>query len=121
MSLLRRNGTKAPVELRDQAKQVAGQSGEAFKEFADQTGAAAKDFAIQTKGAAKDLLIAIERAAQRLDPPRKRGRRKLLVTAVVLGIGAVLVAIDKFRMNKSRPLDPVWEPSKTSQSAETRL
>lgn len=122
MSLLRRNGKpERVVELRHQAKQVAGQSGDALKEFADQAGSAARDFAKQTKGAAKDLVVAIERATQGLEPQRKRGSRKLLLAATVFAIGAVLVAIDKFRMSKSRPLDPVWEPSQAAQPTDTRL
>jgi hypothetical protein len=103
-------------EIREQAKEIAGQSGEALKGFADETGSAAKEFATKTRDAAKDLVEAIEKAAQRVEPPsrsRHRGRR-LFGTLLVVGIGVAVVANEKVRealggaVRRNQPSP--WEP-----------
>lgn len=84
-------------ELRDQAREVAGQGGEALKEFAETTGAAAKEFASHAREAAKDLVDSIERASKGVtEPEPKRGRRALRV-AVALGAGIAIFANERVR------------------------
>ena len=102
-------------EIRESAKEIAGQSGEALKGFADETGSAAKEFAAKTRDAAKELIEAIEKAAQHVEPPRTRRRgRKLLGTLVIVGIGAAVVANEKIReslgLGGGRHQPPPWEP-----------
>ena len=102
-------------EIRESAKEIAGQSGEALKGFADETGSAAKDFAAKTRDAAKELIEAIEKAAQHVEPQRTRRRgRKLLGSLVIIGIGAAVVANDKIReqlgLGGGRHQPPPLEP-----------
>ena len=102
-------------EIRESAKEIAGQSGEALKGFADETGSAAKEFATKTRDAAKELVEAIEKAAQHVEPQRTRRRgRKLFGTLVIVGIGAAVVANEKVRealgLGGSRHQPPPWEP-----------
>ena len=112
----RKRGKNSVVnEIREQAKEIAGQSGEALKGFADETGAAAKEFAGKTRDAARELVDAIEKAAQHVEPRTSRRRgRKLLGTLVVVGIGAAVIANDKLRetiggvVRRNQP--PPWEP-----------
>lgn len=105
-------------ELREQAREVAGQSGEALKEFAETTGGAAKEFAARAKDAAKDLVETIEKASkgvQEAEEPR-RGRR-FLKAIVVVGVGVAIFANDRVRealsgaVRRSRGSTPdVWRP-----------
>jgi hypothetical protein len=102
-------------EIRESAKEIAGQSGEALKGFADETGSAAKEFAAKTRDAAKELVDAIEKAAQHVEPQRSRRRgRKLLGSLVIIGIGAAVVANEKIReqlgLGGGRHQPPPWEP-----------
>src|SRR5437870_10847707 len=97
MSKNRKKG-RVVNEIREQAKEIAGQSGEALKGFADETGSAAKEFATKTRDAAKELVEAIEKAAQHVEPQRSRRRgRKMLGTLIIVGIGAAVVANEKLR------------------------
>ena len=102
-------------EIRESAKEIAGQSGEALKGFADETGSAAKEFATKTRDAAKELVEAIEKAAQHVEPQRSRRRgRKLFGTLLIVGIGAAVVANEKIRealggaVRRHQPAP--WEP-----------
>jgi hypothetical protein len=102
-------------EIREQAKDIAGQSGEALKGFADETGSAAKEFAAKTRDAAKELIEAIEKAAQHVEPPRtKRRGRKLLGTLLIIGVGSAVVANEKIREALTgavrRNTSSSWEP-----------
>lgn len=101
-------------EIREQAKEVAGQSGEALKGFAEETGAAAKEFAGKTRDAARDLVDAVERAANRVDQKQSRHRgRKLLGTLTIIGIGVAVLANDKLREaigGAVKRTPPPWEP-----------
>lgn len=103
-------------EIREQAKEVAGRSGEALKEFAEQTGSAAKEFAGKTRDATKELVESIERAAQRVEPEETRRGRKLIGTIIVVGIGSALVANEKLRRaigsaaRRRRTEPEPWEP-----------
>ncbi len=119
-----RNKKKDPAtraaELREQAKEVAGHSGEALKAFADKTGGAAKDFATVARDAAKDLVDAIEKAGKKIEPepPKHRGR-KLLRNLVILGTGVAVLTNDRARSAISQALGraksqsdvpAVWRP-----------
>src|SRR5438128_10978401 len=85
-------------EIREQAKEIAGQSGEALKGFADETGSAAKEFATKTRDAAKELIEAIEKAASHVEPQRSGRRgRKLLGAPVVVGTVVAVVANARLR------------------------
>jgi uncharacterized protein YjbJ (UPF0337 family) len=103
-------------EIREQAKEVAGQSGEALKGFAEETGSAAKEFAGKTKDAARELVDAIERAANRVETQKKSGRRgrKLVGTLTIIGIGVAVLANEKLREAiggaVKRTQSPPWEP-----------
>ena len=115
MSKDRKRRGRVVDEVREQAKEIAGQSGEALKDFANETGSAAKDFASKTRDAAKELIEAIEKAAQHVEPRTSRRRgRKLLGTLVVIGIGAAVVANEKVRealggaVRRNQPSP--WEP-----------
>ena len=102
-------------EIRESAKEIAGQSGEALKGFASETGSAAQEFAAKTRDAAKELVEAIEKAAQHVEPQRSRHRgRKLLGSLVIIGIGAAVVANEKLReslgLGGRRHQPAPWEP-----------
>ena len=116
MSKDRKKKGRVVDEIRDQAKEIAGQSGVALKGFADETGSAAKEFATKTRDAAKELIEAIEKAAQHVEPPtrsRRRGR-KLLGSLLVIGVGIAVVANEKIREQLGgavkRHQPPPWEP-----------
>lgn len=108
------------VELKDQAKEVAGQGGEAIKEFASSTGVAAKEFASKASDAAKEFVESIEKAAKSVseDDEPKRGRRLLKLT-LAIGAGVAVFSNDKARnaiksvlgRNGHAPEPPeVWRP-----------
>lgn len=113
------------AELRDQAKEVAGHSGEALKAFAESTGSAAKDFASVARDAAKELVDAIEKAGKKIEPaPRRRGR-KLVRNVVILGTGIAVLTNDRARKTISHAMkrtqggsEPpaVWRPEPTTTS-----
>lgn len=89
-------------EVRDQAKVLAGEGGEAVRDFAQSTGKAAKDFASTALEAAKELLATIEDAGDRLSATtngkkRKKRRGRKLLGLVVVGAGVVLVVNEKAR------------------------
>ncbi len=131
----RREAASRATELRDQAKEVAGQSGEALKEFAGSTGSAAKEFAERAGTAVKELVESVERAAKKVQEPeheKRRGRRTLR-TIVALGVGigvltnerarnAVSSAIRRARGGGNRPPEPeIWRtPSATAGNNEVK-
>ncbi len=116
-------------EIREQAREVAGQSGEALKEFAETTGSAAKEFASRARDAAKDLVDTIEKAskgAEREEP--KRGRR-LLKLVVITAAGAAIFANERVReaiggaarrARGGRPTPDVWRPEASPGNGEVR-
>lgn len=114
-------------ELREQAREVAGQSGEALKDFAETTGSAAKEFASKARDAAKELVDTIERASKGVDAEPKRGRR-LLKVAVALGVGAALFANERVRevlggaarRARGRSTPDVWRPEPAGGNGEVR-
>jgi hypothetical protein len=127
-----RGRKKEPVnrveELREQAREVAGQSGEALKDFAETTGVAAKEFASKARDAAKELVETIERASKRVEPEeRKRGRRLLRVVIAVAAGGAIFAnervrealggAVRRAR-GSSAP--DVWRPEPAGGNGEVR-
>jgi Sec-independent protein translocase protein TatA len=111
-------------ELREQAREVAGHSGEALKEFAETTGHAAKEFAGKAREAAKELVDAIERASKRVEPAPTKRPRRLLRVLIAAAIGAVIFGNERAReaitgaIRRARgeaPVPDVWrpEPAKT--------
>ena|SRR5438067_9696690 len=123
-----RNKKKDPAtraaELREQAKEAAGHSGEALKVFGESTGAAAKDFASVVRDEAKRLVEAIEKAGKKIEPEPKHRGRKFLRNAVILGTGIAILANDRARnaisqaarRGKSSEPPPVWRPEGTPTS-----
>lgn len=118
-----RNKKKDPAtraaELRDQAKEVAGHSGEALKAFAETTGSAAKDFASVARDAAKELVEAIEKAGKKIEPEPKRKGRKFVRNLVILGTGIAVLTNDRVRhaissavgrSSSSSDVPAVWRP-----------
>jgi hypothetical protein len=89
---------KKAAELKDQAKAVAGEGGEALKGFASQTGNAAKEFASKTSAAAHELVEAIENAAKgvTVEEEPRRGRRLLKLT-IAIAAGAALASNETAR------------------------
>jgi hypothetical protein len=89
-------------EMREHARELAGEGGEAVREFAQSTGKAAKDFASTALEAAKELLSVIEEAGDTLSSKtngrkkRKRRGRKLL-GLIAVGTGVVLVVNENAR------------------------
>ena len=116
-------------ELREQAREVAGQSGEALKEFAETTGTAAKEFAGRARDAAKELVDTIERASKRVDAEEpKRGRRFLRV-ALAVGIGVAIFANERARealggaVRRARGgarTPDIWRPEASPGNGEVR-
>ena len=112
------------AELRVQAKEVAGVSGEALKSFGESTGSAAKDFAGVVRDAAKELVESIEKAGKKIEPAPKRRGRKLVRNAVILGTGIAVLPNDRVRhtiaqaLRRAKPTDEpaVWRPDATSSS-----
>ncbi len=85
------------AELREQAKEAAGHSGEALKLFGESTGTAAKDFASVVRDEAKKLVEAIEKAGKKIEPEPKRRGRKVFRNLVILGTGVAILANDRAR------------------------
>jgi uncharacterized protein YjbJ (UPF0337 family) len=111
----RKKAANRVEEIREQAKEVAGVSGDALKGFAEETGSAAKEFAGKTKDAARELVDAIERAANRVETQKSSHRgRKLLGTLTIIGIGIAVLANEKLRETiggaVKRTQSPPWEP-----------
>lgn len=104
-------------ELREQAREVAGQSGEALKDFAETTGNAAKEFATRARDAAKELVDTIEKASKGVQEDEPRRGRRFLKAVVVIGAGVAIFANDRVRetisgaLRRSRGSTPdVWRP-----------
>jgi hypothetical protein len=94
----RKKAAERVEEIKDQAKAVAGEGGEALKDFAAQTGTAAKEFASKASDAAKELVESIEKAAKGVteqEEPR-RGRR-LLKLGIAIGAAAFVATNDSAR------------------------
>jgi hypothetical protein len=115
-------------ELREQAREVAGQSGEALKDFAETTGTAAKEFASRARDAAKELVDTIEKASKGVEREPKRGRR-LLKLVLIAGVGAAIFANERARealggavrrARGSRPTPDVWRPDASPGNGEVR-
>ena len=115
-------------ELREQAREVAGHSGEALKEFAETTGVAAKEFASRARDAGKELVETIERASKRVEPEEPRRGRRLLKVGIALAVGAVIFANERARgalggaVRRARgPSTPdVWRPEPPRGNGEVR-
>ena len=116
-------------ELREQAREVAGQSGEALKEFAETTGSAAKDFASRARDAAKDLVDSIERASKGVEQREPRRGRRLLRLVLVVGAGAAIFANERAReaiggavrrARGSRPTPDICRPDTSPGNGEVR-
>jgi 4-hydroxyphenylpyruvate dioxygenase-like putative hemolysin len=114
----RKKATERVEEIKDQAKAVAGEGGEALKDFASQTGTAAKEFASKASDAAKELVESIEKAAKGVDPEPRKSRRLLKLT-LAIGIGTAVFANERARSaiskvlgrGTSTPEPPeVWRP-----------
>jgi cell division septum initiation protein DivIVA len=118
------------TEIKEQAREVAGQSGEALKEFAAQTGSAAKEFATKASEAAKELVEQIEKAAKGVseeEEPR-RGRR-LLKATLAIGAGVLVLGNERarnaissvIRRNRGRVETPeIWRPEATDSGNGAR-
>lgn len=115
-------------ELREQAREVAGQSGEALKDFAETTGNAAKEFASTARGAAKDLLDTIEKAGKGVEPEERRRGRRLLRLTVAVGAGIAIFTNERVReaisgaVRRSRgtTTPDVWRPETSTGNGEVR-
>lgn len=114
-------------ELREQAREVAGQSGEALKEFAETTGSAAKEFASRARDAAKDLVETIEKASKGVQEQEPRRSRRLLKAVVVIGAGVAIFANDRVReaisgaVRRSSGSTPdVWRPEPSPSNGVVR-
>jgi hypothetical protein len=94
----RKKATERVEEIKDQAKAVAGEGGEALKDFASQTGTAAKEFASKASDAAKELVESIEKAAKGVTPQEepRRGRR-LLKLGLAIGAAAFVATNESAR------------------------
>jgi uncharacterized protein YjbJ (UPF0337 family) len=93
----RKEAANRAAEIKDQAREVAGQSGEALKGFAEQTGSAAKEFATKTRDAAKDLVDQIESAAKGVAHEEPKRGRRLLKTTLAIGVGVALFTNERVR------------------------
>ncbi|MGH2760326.1 MAG: hypothetical protein ACRDKJ_12290 [Actinomycetota bacterium] len=116
-------------EIREQAREVAGQSGEALKEFAETTGSAAKEFASRARDAAKDLVDTIERASKGVEHEEPKRGRRLLRLVLIAGAGAAIFANERAReaiggavrrARGSRPIPDVWRPDASPGNGEVR-
>jgi glycerol dehydrogenase-like iron-containing ADH family enzyme len=118
------------VVLKDQAKEVAGQSTEALKDFADQTGSAAKEFANKAKDAAKELVEQIDKAAKGVTDEEPRRGRKVLKTLVAVGAGIAILSNERARSairslinrgSTQTSTPEIWRPAGTNgdNSAKT--
>ena len=94
----RKKATERVEEIKDQAKAVAGEGGEALKDFAAQTGTAAKEFASKASDAAKELVESIEKAAKgvTVEEEPRRGRR-LLKLSIAIGAAAFVATNESAR------------------------
>jgi hypothetical protein len=125
-------GRKQPAtrvdELREQAREVAGQSGEALKEFAETTGTAAKEFASRARDAAKELVETIERASKRVEPEEPRRGRRFLKVVLAVGAGLALFANQRAReaigsaarRARGGSTPDVWRPEASPGNGEVR-
>ena len=98
--------------VKDQAREVAGQSGEALKEFAS-----------KTKDAAKELVDTIEKAAKsaahEVNEPEPSKSRKVLKATLAIGAGVAVLSNEKARdairnvINRSKAnsdAPEIWRP-----------
>lgn len=74
------------LELKDQAKEVAGHSSEALKEFA-----------AKTKDAAKELVDSIEKAAKDASGEEPKKSRKVLKMTLAIGAGIAVFSNERVR------------------------
>lgn len=93
----RKEAANRATEIKEQAREVAGQSGEALKGFAEQTGSAAKEFATKTRDAAKELVDQIESAAKGVAQEEPKRSRRLLKTTLAIGVGVALFTNERVR------------------------
>lgn len=115
-------------ELREQAREVAGQSGEALKDFAETTGVAAKEFASRARDAAKELVESIERASKRVEPEEPRRGRRLLKVGLAIAVGVAVFANERARgaiggaVRRARggSTPDVWRPEPSPGNGEVR-
>jgi hypothetical protein len=115
-------------ELRDQAREVAGQSGEALKDFADTTGTAAKEFASRARDAAKELVDAIERASKRVEPEEPKRSGRLLRVGIAVAVGGAILANERAReairtaarRARGSSTPDVWRPEPSPGNGEVR-
>lgn len=105
-------------ELRDQAREMAGHSGDALKEFAESTGAAAKEFAGKARDAAKDLVESIDKASKGVEAEEPRRGRRLLKATIAIGAGVAIFANERvreavgsaIRRTRGSSVPDVWRP-----------
>lgn len=126
----RKEAAKRATDIKDQAKEVAGQGGEALKEFASSTGVAAKEFAGKASDAAKEFVETIEKAAKNAgaEEEHHRGRRFLKLTLAV-GAGIAVFSNDKARnaiksvlgRNSRTPEPPeIWRPESVNGGSASK-
>jgi hypothetical protein len=128
MARKRKEAANRVEELRDQAREVAGQSGEALKEFAETTGTAAKEFATRARDAAKDLVDAIERASKGVETTEPRRGRRLLRVGIAVAIGGAILANERAReairaatrRARGSSAPDVWRPEPSPGNGEVR-
>ena len=114
----RKQAANRAAEIKEQAREVAGQSGDALKGFAEQTGTAAKEFASKTRDAAKDLVDQIEHAAKGVAHEEPKRSRRVLKLTLAVGAGIALFANERARnaisslLRRQRGAEPpeVWRP-----------
>jgi hypothetical protein len=128
MARKRKEPANRVEELRDQAREVAGQSGEALKEFAETTGTAAKEFASRARDAAKELVDAIERASKGVEPTEHKRGRRLLRLGIVVAVGGAIFANERVReairsaagRARGSSAPDVWRPEPSPANGEVR-
>ncbi len=113
----RKEAANRAAEIKEQAREVAGQGGEALKGFADQTGTAAKEFASKTRDAAKELVEQIEHAAKGVAHEEPKRSRRFLKMTLAVGAGIALFTNERVRnaissaLGRQRNEPPeVWRP-----------